>query len=138
MKLVPTGRRIAGVVACAALFALPCAASLAASPAPATSPSPELSRGRALYELRCDQCHDQSVHQRTSRKAKNFSEVRASVVRWDRQQGGSAWRDDEVDLVTRYLNNRYYKFPCPASVCGSSRAQGTDRTVPVHNPVALR
>ena len=160
MKFVSSGRRIAAAVAIAAVVSSGAAAGsagssgpgpmqsstagraatpgpiLAATPAPAQSP--ELARGRALDEVRCDQCHDRSVHQRSSRKAKSFAQVRASVVRWDRQQGGALWRDDEVDLVTRYLNDRYYKFPCPASVCGSDRAQGTDRTVPVHSPVAWR
>ena len=152
MKFVSSGRRIAAVAAIAALMSAGAAAGqgptpgpiLAAAPGPifAASPapaqSPELARGRALYEVRCDQCHDRSVHQRASRKAKSFAQVRASVVRWDRQQGGALWRDDEVDLVTRYLNDRYYKFPCPASLCGSDRAQGTGRTVPVHSPVAWR
>jgi hypothetical protein len=60
------------------------------------------------------------VHARTVRSAKSFAQVRAWVVNWDRQTG-ALWRDDEIDAVTRYLNERYYRFPCPAQVCGTDR-----------------
>lgn len=80
-----------------------------------------LARGQALYEARCDGCHDRSVHQRATRVARTFAQVRDSVVRWDRELGG-AWRREEIDLVTRYLNNRFYGYQCPKDVCGAERA----------------
>ena len=45
---------------------------------------------------------------------------RETTVVWDRQTG-ALWRDDEIDAVTRYLNERYYRFPCPAAVCRTDR-----------------
>ncbi len=97
------------------------AVTWAAAPG-AFAQSPEIARGQALYDARCGLCHDKSVHQRTPRSAKTFAEIRGFVVRWDRELG-ALWRADELDAVTRYLNDRYYRYSCPASVCGSERAQ---------------
>ncbi len=82
---------------------------------------PEYARGKALYEARCDACHDRSVHRREARSAKDFGDIRSSVVRWDRELG-AIWRGEEIDAVARYLNERFYRYPCPAAVCAAQRA----------------
>ena len=104
-------------------------AALSVAMSSAFAQSPEIGRGRALYEIRCGLCHDRSVHQRDARIAKSFAEIRAAVVRWDRELG-AAWRGDEIDAVSRYLNDRYYHYACPRSVCGSERVQLPAPTVP--------
>ena len=81
----------------------------------------EADRGQALYELRCGGCHETSVHQRASRSAQTFEQIREAVVRWQHEVGAD-WRADEVDAVTWHLNERYYKLPCPTTVCGTPRA----------------
>lgn len=101
------------------LLAVWLAALVAGGPA-AAAPA-DAAQGRALYETRCGGCHDRSVHARTVRSAKTYAQVRAWVQNWNRQTG-SLWRDDEIDAVTRYLNERYYRFPCPAEVCGTQRS----------------
>lgn len=73
-------------------------------------------RGRALYELRCNGCHAQSVHSREKRVAADFAAVRDWVERW-RRDLGLAWGAEEVDEVAIYLNDTYYRFPCPPSTC---------------------
>ena len=73
-------------------------------------------RGRALYETRCIACHERSVHQRESRRATDFASLRAEVARWS-GTAGSEWRDEDVDAVTVFLNQRYYRFTCPPDVC---------------------
>jgi mono/diheme cytochrome c family protein len=78
-------------------------------------------RGGLLYETRCNACHASSVHQRNARKAKSFDGLRAQVLRWSAEVGGG-WSGDEIDDVTLYLNQRYYRFPCPQSVCKAARA----------------
>jgi hypothetical protein len=88
--------------------------------APAGVTAADAAHGRALYEARCGGCHDRSVHARTVRAARSFDEVRGYVVNWDRQIG-RLWRDEEVDAVTRYLNERYYRYPCPPAVCTTER-----------------
>lgn len=79
-------------------------------------------RGRALYEARCDGCHSASVHQRVARKAGDFAGIRLQVERWDGQLG-RAWRREEIDDVVVYLNERFYKYPCPESLCRAGAAQ---------------
>jgi mono/diheme cytochrome c family protein len=82
----------------------------------------ETDRGRALYEARCDRCHDASVHGRNPRSARNFDQIRAFVARWDRELG-TAWTVADIDAVARYLNDRYYHFPCPAEICKAAQAR---------------
>jgi hypothetical protein len=98
------------------------ALTLLASGAQAGAQSPDSVRGRTLYDARCDTCHDRGVHQRASRTAKDFAALRASVQRWDRELG-AAWRAEEIDAVTRYLNERYYRYPCPTTVCRAERVE---------------
>lgn len=76
----------------------------------------EFGRGRALYDFACDAYHDRGVHQRNARKATNFDELRTFVVRWNSALG-TQWTDEEINEVSRYLNERYYHFPCTASMC---------------------
>jgi mono/diheme cytochrome c family protein len=73
-------------------------------------------RGSALYETRCMACHASSVHQRSARKAKSFDGLRAQVLRWSAEVGGN-WSEAEIDDVAQYLNQRYYRFPCPQTLC---------------------
>lgn len=109
-------RTTAAAAALAAALALP--AALAQSP---------IERGRALYETRCGACHDRSVHQRAARKATDFAALRREVERWSTNSGGE-WRTEELDAVTVFLNERYYRHPCPATVCPEPfRAQGPRR-----------
>jgi mono/diheme cytochrome c family protein len=78
-------------------------------------------RGKIMYETRCSACHASSVHNRNARKATSFDGLRAQVLRWSTEVGGS-WSGDEIDDVTRYLNQRYYRYPCPQSVCKADQA----------------
>jgi mono/diheme cytochrome c family protein len=95
------------------LFAL---VALAAAPACGDAGAAEPDRGRALYEVRCLGCHGQSVHSRARRVASDFESVRAWVARWN-DAVGARWSADEVDAVAVYLNQTYYRFPCPPTVC---------------------
>jgi mono/diheme cytochrome c family protein len=79
-------------------------------------------RGRLLYEGHCNVCHNTGVHLRASRKARTFEGIREQVVRWNNELGG-AWRREDFDDVTLYLNNRYYFYRCPESICGVGQAQ---------------
>lgn len=99
--------RFAGAcaVACAAAFTL----------APAAA-QPDISRGRALYELRCQGCHSESVHARVKRTAKDFEDVRRWVERWNTSLA-LRWDAQEVEDVALALNDTYYRYPCPPTVC---------------------
>jgi mono/diheme cytochrome c family protein len=93
----------------------------------------DLERGKLLYSARCVGCHDKSVHQRDARKAKSVDGIRTQVRRWDAYMGG-AWGNGEVDDVATYLNDLYYKFPCPPGACPEKKAQGGALTQPVSRP----
>jgi mono/diheme cytochrome c family protein len=98
-------------------------ASLALSLAglPAAEAAADAERGKILYETRCSACHASSVHKRSARKAKSFDGLRAQVLRWSAEAGGN-WSADEIDDVTLYLNQRYYRLPCAPSVCKANQA----------------
>jgi hypothetical protein len=87
---------------------------------------PAIERGRALYETRCIACHDRSVHQRESRKAADFAAVRREVERWSGNIGGE-WRAEELDAVAVFLNERYYRYPCPPALCREPARAGGPR-----------
>jgi hypothetical protein len=78
-------------------------------------------RGQALYESRCTGCHNKSVHQRDSRKATTFEGILAQVSRWNETLGGD-WKAEDMEDVAAYLNQRYYKLPCPPAICPGGRA----------------
>ncbi len=78
-------------------------------------------RGKMLYETRCGACHEISVHHRNARKAKTFDALRAQVLRWSAESGG-AWSAEEIDDVTLYLNDRFYRFPCLPRLCKAEQA----------------
>lgn len=81
----------------------------------------DFDRGQLLYQARCVGCHDKSVHNRAARKAMTVEGIRAQVKRWDASMGG-AWREDEVNDVTTYLNELYYRYPCPPAICPEKKA----------------
>ena len=97
----------------AAAAALVVAAALAV---PLAAIAADVSRGRALYELRCQGCHSESVHARPKRTARDFDAVRGWVERWNTSLS-LRWNAAEVDDVTLYLNDAYYRYPCPPSAC---------------------
>lgn len=90
-----------------------------AGPCGAQGPA-DAERGRILYETRCSACHASSVHNRKARKAKSFDSLRVEVLRWSVETGGS-WSAGEIDDLTLYLNQRYYRFPCPPTLCTAAR-----------------
>ena len=78
-------------------------------------------RGKLVYEARCSACHEVSVHNRKARKAKSYDALRVQVLRWSGEVGGS-WSKDDVDDVTLYLNQAFYRFKCPPGVCRANQA----------------
>lgn len=90
-------------IAAAALTLLvlaPCAWAQAAGP----------SRGQLLYDTHCVQCHTSQVHWRDQRLARDWPTLKAQVRRWETTVA-LQWSDDDVDAVTRYLNDTIYHFP---------------------------
>ena len=81
----------------------------------------DLDRGRMLYESSCTACHSRSVHLRQARRAPDYAAIRVQVERWGRE-AGVAWTRNDLDDVTFFLNDRYYRFNCQAGKCGPGPA----------------
>lgn len=69
-------------------------------------------RGEMLYQNHCIGCHTTQVHWREQRLARDWKSLRAQVRRWERNTGLS-WSDEDVEAVSRYLNQLYYQFSDP-------------------------
>jgi hypothetical protein len=69
-------------------------------------------RGRLLYENHCVSCHTSTVHVREKRKAADFAALRGWVARWSTELK-LKWGEEEQLAVTRYLNDRHYRYPAP-------------------------
>ncbi|MGL4573622.1 MAG: cytochrome C [Burkholderiaceae bacterium] len=69
-------------------------------------------RGQLLYTTHCIECHTSQVHWREKRLATNWATLQAQVLRW---QANAAlnWSQGEIEDVSRYLNDKYYKFSIP-------------------------
>lgn len=79
---------------------------LAASAAHAQAPG----RGELLYSNHCIECHTTQMHWRDQRLARDWGSLRAQVRRWQ-AEARLAWSDEDVEAVTRHLNERIYRFP---------------------------
>ena len=93
-----------GVLAAALLAYLPSAAAA------------DSARGKLLYETHCLQCHSEGISQREKKIARSYPEIRAEVVRWYRNIRLS-WQPGDVEDVARYLNDRFYRYPCTGERC---------------------
>ena len=78
----------------------------AAAHAQSTPPS----RGQLLYDTHCIGCHTMQMHWRDQRLARDWATLKGQVQRF---QGinNLGWSDEDVDAVTRYLNDTVYRFP---------------------------
>jgi mono/diheme cytochrome c family protein len=86
---------------------------LAAGLAPADA-APPASRGELLYTTHCIACHGTQMHWRDQRRATDLGSLKEQVRLW---QGRAmlSWTEDDITEVTRYLNQRIYRFqPAPA------------------------
>ena len=66
-------------------------------------------RGRLLYENHCMVCHTSVVHVRDRRKAKTREDIQSWIRRWQAVLGLS-WGPNEIDDVTEFLNDRFYRL----------------------------
>lgn len=66
-------------------------------------------RGKQLYQNHCQGCHSSGAHLRENRKATSLTELYRQVTRWSGVLD-LPWGKTEVDDVSTYLNERYYRF----------------------------
>ena len=74
------------------------------------SPAADLDRGRSLHDTHCVLCHSPSVYTREDRIANNYVEILQQVQRWQ-DNTKLRWSPYDIDGVTEFLAERYYKVP---------------------------
>jgi cytochrome c5 len=77
-------------------------------------------RGALLYQNHCSACHSEQMHWRDKRSAHDWNSLRGQVQHWQ-GQARLGWSAQDIDAVTRYLNDTIYRYPAPAEVAGISR-----------------
>ncbi|MGA8863292.1 MAG: hypothetical protein WBM09_03125 [Gallionella sp.] len=73
-------------------------------------PRSDASRGELLYTTHCIACHNAQVHWRDKKIARDWSGLKTQVRHWQ-EITGLGWSDDDIELVARYLNALYYRYP---------------------------
>jgi mono/diheme cytochrome c family protein len=72
-------------------------------------PKADTPRGELLYTTHCIACHNDKIHWRDNKVAKDWIGLKAEVLRWQGVQG-LVWSEKDVVEVARYLNARYYHY----------------------------
>ncbi len=67
------------------------------------------SRGELLYTTHCIGCHSTQVHWRDKRVATDWGKLKEQVRLWQGRNQLS-WSEDDIVEVTRYLDERIYRF----------------------------
>ncbi len=62
-----------------------------------------------LYQQHCTSCHRSEVYTRSDRKIGTYEALHRQVQRCELALN-LRWFDEEIDAVTRYLNQHYYRF----------------------------
>ncbi|MEM7027499.1 MAG: cytochrome c [Pseudomonadota bacterium] len=65
--------------------------------------------GELLHNENCMRCHQPDVYIRENRMIKSFDELHERVRQCE-IMAEMAWFDEEIDDVTAFLNEAYYKF----------------------------
>ncbi len=83
----------------------------AADPAPAVTPdaAKDMSSPHALYESNCIKCHGSEIYTREDRKVTSLDALGRQVQRCETALG-LRWFDEDIDAMTAYLNDKFYRF----------------------------
>jgi hypothetical protein len=74
--------------------------------------SQDYPRGKALHDKHCMSCHDTRVYTRDNRAARDYGQIRAQVVLWQKTVS-LHWDEADIDQVTGHLASGYYGIQCP-------------------------
>ena len=77
------------------------------------APASAQSRGELLYTTHCIACHSTQMHWRDKRVATDWDSLKEQVRLWQGRNQLS-WSEDDIVEVTRYLNQRIYRFGQPS------------------------
>ena len=79
------------------------------------SPAPEAAESaQGHHDRHCLACHGTQIYTRANRTARDYRGLRAQVELWQKNMSLN-WGAAEVDGVTAYLAQSYYKLSCPGA-----------------------
>jgi hypothetical protein len=93
----------------------------------ATVTAADVQRGRLLYETYCIACHTTQAHWRDKHIVASWADLLYQVTRMQKN-AGQDWSSTEISDVAAYLNELFYKMPCPSPACGEPQASTNERT----------
>ena len=74
-----------------------------------TTQAADLKHGKALQQKHCMSCHDDGMYTRDNRRVTSMDGLAKQVRRCELTLG-LQWFDEDIDAVTAYLNQSFYKF----------------------------
>ncbi len=92
----------------------------------AAAAAADVQRGRLLYETYCIACHTTQAHWRDKHIVGSWSDLLYQVTRMQKN-AGQDWSSTEISDVAAYLNEIFYKMPCPSPGCGEPQAGAEER-----------
>jgi hypothetical protein len=69
----------------------------------------DIENGKNLHNENCVRCHQESVYLREDRIVNSFQGLRERISQCE-LSAELVWFDEEIDDVTAYLNNAFYRF----------------------------
>jgi mono/diheme cytochrome c family protein len=72
-------------------------------------PQRDAGRGELLYNTHCIACHNEQVHWRDKKLARDWPSLQGQVRRWQ-ANARLNWNEADIREVSRYLNERHYRF----------------------------
>lgn len=72
-------------------------------------------RGALLYATHCVACHSEQLHWRDKKQVVDWASLKAQVQLWQ-ATGMLGWTEDDVQQVSRYLNDTYYRMTAPETL----------------------
>jgi len=95
-------------------------------------------RGRLLYETHCIACHTTQAHWRDKHIVRSWADLLYQVTRMEKN-AGQDWSSVEIRDVAAYLNELFYKMPCPEQGCeGPEASTGGSTLLAVSKPANSR
>jgi len=88
---------------------------LSGAAAHAQDPATPATRGALLYENHCGTCHSEQMHWRAKRRAVDWNSLRGLVRQWQ-GEARLGWSEEDIESVTRHLNDTIYRYPAPEGI----------------------
>jgi mono/diheme cytochrome c family protein len=81
--------------------------------------APAQSRGELLYNIHCVACHNEKVHWRDQKLARDWNRLQELVRQWQ-ANAQLDWSEEDIQAVARYLNEAIYRLPGPPMQLGAA------------------